>query len=77
MDLAVAENVEFAWAIQKGTPQLKAFLDDFLKTHGVGRSFGNTLMRRYLKETKYIRNARDPAEMEKFGATAPFFKRYA
>jgi membrane-bound lytic murein transglycosylase MltF len=77
MDLAVAENVEFAWAIQKGTPQLKAFLDDFLKTHGVGTSFGNTLMRRYLKETKYIRNARDPAEMEKFRATRPFFKKYA
>jgi hypothetical protein len=35
---------------QKGTPQLKAFLDDFIKTHGVGTSFGNTVMRRYLKE---------------------------
>jgi membrane-bound lytic murein transglycosylase MltF len=77
MDLAVAENVEFVWAIQKGTPQLKAFLDDFLKTHGIGTSFGNTLMRRYLKETKYVRNARDPAEMEKFRATIPFFKKYA
>jgi membrane-bound lytic murein transglycosylase MltF len=77
MDLAVAENVEFGWAIQKGTPQLKAFLDDFLKTHGVGTSYGNTLLRRYLKETKYIHNATDPAEMEKFRATEPFFKKYA
>jgi len=77
MDLAVAENVEFAWAIQKGTPQLKAFLDDFLKTHGVGTSFGNTVIQRYLKETKYVRNARDPAEMEKFRATSPFFRKYA
>jgi membrane-bound lytic murein transglycosylase MltF len=76
-DLAVAQDVDFGWAIQKGTPQLKAFLDDFLKTHGVGTSFGNTLLRRYLKETKYIRNALDPSEMEKFRATAPFFKKYA
>jgi len=77
MDLAVAEDVELGWAIQKGTPQLKAFLDDFLKTHGVGTSFGNTLMRRYLKETKYIRNATDPSDMEKFRATVPFFEKYA
>jgi membrane-bound lytic murein transglycosylase MltF len=77
MDLPVASDVELGWAIQKGTPQLKAFLDDFLRTHGVGTSFGNTLMRRYLKETKYILNATDLSEMEKFRATAPFFKKYA
>src|SRR5262249_16368325 len=77
MDLAVEEDVELGWAIQKGTPKLKAFLDDFIKTHGVGTSFGNTVMRRYLKETKYIKNARDAAEMRKFQATAPMFTKYA
>ena len=77
MDLAVAENVELGWAIQKGTPHFKAFLDDFLSTHRVGTSFGNTLLRRYLKDVKYVKNARDPAEMQKFRATAPFFKKYA
>ena len=54
LDLAVAEDVELGWAIQKGTPQLKAFLDDFIKTHGVGTGFGNTLLRRYLKDAKYV-----------------------
>jgi membrane-bound lytic murein transglycosylase MltF len=77
MDLAVAEDVDFGWAIQKGTPQLKALLDDFLKTHGVGTSFGNTLMRRYLKDTKYVRNATEPSEMGKFRATVPIFQKYA
>jgi membrane-bound lytic murein transglycosylase MltF len=77
MDLAVAEDVELGWAIQKGTPQLKAFLDDFISTRRVGTSFGNTLMRRYLKDVKYVKNARDPAEMQKFRAIAPFFKKYA
>jgi membrane-bound lytic murein transglycosylase MltF len=77
MDLVVAENVELGWAIQKGTPQLKAFLDDFISTHRAGTSFGNTLLRRYLKNVKYVKNARDPAEMQKFRATAPFFKKYA
>ena len=77
MDLAVAEDVELGWAIQKGTPQLKAFLDEFIKTHGVGTSFGNTLMRRYLKGAKYVRNATDPSEMNKFRATVPIFQKYA
>jgi membrane-bound lytic murein transglycosylase MltF len=77
MDLPVAEDVELGWAIQKGTPQLKAFLDDFIATHGIGTSFGNTVMRRYLKDAKYVKNARDPAEMKKFRTTAPYFKKYA
>jgi membrane-bound lytic murein transglycosylase MltF len=68
--------VEFGWAIQKGTPKWKAFLDEFIQSHGAGTSFGNTIMRRYLKETKYIRNARDPAEMKKFRQIAPMFVKY-
>jgi len=76
-DLVVAEDVNLAWAIQKGTPNLKAFLDECIRTHGVGTAFGNTIMQRYLKETKYVKNARDSAEMKKFRATAPIFKKYA
>jgi membrane-bound lytic murein transglycosylase MltF len=76
-DLAVAEDIEFGWAIQKGTPQLKAFLDEFLRKNGIGTATGNTVMRRYLKESKYIKNAKDPAEMKKFRSTAPTFKKYA
>jgi membrane-bound lytic murein transglycosylase MltF len=76
-DLALAEDVQLGWAIQKGTPQWKAFLDDFIKTHGMGTAFGNTVMRRYLKETKYIRNAMEVSEMNKFQATLPHFKKYS
>lgn len=77
MDLVLADDVELGWAIQKGTPKWKAFLDDFIQSHGVGTSFGNTVMRRYLKETKYVKNARDKAEIKKFRATAPVFTKYA
>ena len=76
-ELALAEDVQLGWAIQKGTPQLKAFLDDFIKTHGIGTAFGNTVMKRYLKEAKYVRNAMDPNEMKKFQGTLPHFKKYA
>jgi membrane-bound lytic murein transglycosylase MltF len=76
-DLVVSNDVELGWAIQKGTPQLKAFLDDFLKTHGVGTSFGNTLLRRYLQSAKYVRNATEESEFKKLQATAPIFRKYA
>jgi membrane-bound lytic murein transglycosylase MltF len=76
-DLALAEDVQLGWAIQKGTPQLKEFLDGFIKTHGAGTAFGNTVMRRYLKEAKYVRNALEVSEMRKFQATLPHFKKYS
>jgi membrane-bound lytic murein transglycosylase MltF len=76
-DLVLAEDVELGWAIQKGTPQLKAFLNDFIKTHGIGTAFGNTVLRRYLKTAKYVRNATEVSEMKKFQATVPYFKKYS
>jgi membrane-bound lytic murein transglycosylase MltF len=76
-DLALAEDVQFGWAIQKGTPQLKVFLDDFIKTHGVGTGFGNTVLRRYLKEAKYVKNAMEESEMKKFKETLPYFQKYS
>jgi membrane-bound lytic murein transglycosylase MltF len=76
-DLVLADDVQLGWAIQKGTPQLKAFLDDFIKTHGIGTSFGNTVARRYLKDAKYVRNATEVSELKKFQATVPYFKKYS
>lgn len=76
MDLAVANDIALGWAIQKETPHLKAFLDDFIKTHGAGTSYGNTLFRRYLKDAKYVKNAREASEMKKFAAAEGWFKKY-
>ena len=76
-DLAIARDVELGWAIQKETPQLKAALDDFLRTRAAGTSFGNTLIRRYLQSAKYVKNAQDPAELRKFHNVLPIFKKHA
>jgi membrane-bound lytic murein transglycosylase MltF len=76
MDLAVAEDVELGWAIQKGTPKFKAFLDGFIKTRGLGTAFGNTVLRRYLKNAKYVTNATEVSEMQKFKQTLPYFRKY-
>ena len=76
-DLVVADNVELGWAMQKNTPQLKAFLDGFVKTHAIGTAFGNTVMLRYMKTANYVKNATEAFELRKFQATAPYFKDYA
>ncbi len=76
-DLAVSEDVQLGWAIQKGTPQLKAFLDDFIRSHGVGTAFGNTLVRRYLQSAKYVTNATENSEFKKLERLEPVFRKYA
>ena len=44
---------KIAWAIRKGSPQLKAVVDDFIARHAKGTSLGNQVLARYLKNAKY------------------------
>ena len=68
---------EIAWAFRPNSPQLKASLDAFLKTHRQGTTFGNTLLKRYLGSTQFVTEARSPAEMKKFQAVVEMFQKYA
>lgn len=71
------EDGQIGWAMRKGSPQLKAVMDDFLKTHGQGTTFGNMMGQRYLKNTKWIKNSTSEAEMNKFKAYVKYFQQYA
>jgi membrane-bound lytic murein transglycosylase MltF len=76
-DLVIASQQDLAWAMRKNNPELKAVVDEFARTHGVGTSFGNTLVRRYLQNTKWIKNPTTAAEIRKFNETIGFFKKYS
>jgi membrane-bound lytic murein transglycosylase MltF len=76
-DLVIASQQDLAWAMRKNNPELKAMVDEFAKTHGIGTSFGNTLMRRYLQNTKWIKNPTTAAEIKKFNDNIAFFKKYS
>ena len=76
-DLVIASGEQQAWAVRKDNPQLKQLLDEFIPSHAVGTSFGNTLVRRYLQNTKFVRDSTSAEEMKKFNATAELFKKYA
>ncbi|HVJ44618.1 MAG TPA: transporter substrate-binding domain-containing protein [Dongiaceae bacterium] len=76
-DLLVNQGGDIAWAIRKNSPLLKAEIDDFMKSHKVGTSFGNTVVLRYLKRSKELHNASSEAEMAKFEKLIGFFRKYA
>jgi membrane-bound lytic murein transglycosylase MltF len=65
-----------AWALRKGSPQLKAALDDFVTRHKVGTATGNQLLTRYLKSVKYVKNAASEAERKKFLTLIEYFQKY-
>ncbi|NIO08310.1 MAG: transporter substrate-binding domain-containing protein, partial [Deltaproteobacteria bacterium] len=65
-DLAVNTGGQVASAVRKNSPLLLTELNGFLKTHGKRTAFGNQIFRRYLRSTKYVKNATSEEEMEKF-----------
>jgi len=76
-DLVIASGEQTAWAVRRNNPQLKQLLDEFIGPRAVGTSFGNTLLRRYLQNTKWVRNSTSPEEMKKFEALRALFRKYA
>ena len=75
--IVIAGNGDLAWAMRKNNPKLKQLVDEFVQTRAVGTSFGNTLVRRYLESTQWIKNPTTAAEIKKFEATVGFFKKYS
>ena len=76
-DLTVATGQNAAWVMRKNNPELKKVLDEFVAGHAAGTSFGNTLMRRYLQNTKWIKDSTSAEEMKKFASYVEYFKKYS
>ena len=76
-DVKLATGDQIGWLVQKKTPKFLALVNEFVKDHKMGTSFGNTLLNKYLKDTKWAKNNVRPIEMEKLKQTYPFFKKYS
>ena len=74
--IALLTGGDIAWAIRKGSPQLKAAADDFVARHGKGTAVGNEVLARYLKNAKYVKDAGSEAERKKFLALIQYFQKY-
>ncbi len=76
-EVTIASGGRIAWAFRKNSPKLAAMVNAFVKGHKIGTAFGNTVLRRYLRKNKWIKNAASKQELAKFYATIDLFKKYA
>jgi hypothetical protein len=76
-DLAMATGGQLAWVMRKNNPQLKQLVDEFVSSHAVGTSYGNTLVRRYLQNTKWVKDSTSAEEMKKFETNLELFQKYS
>jgi membrane-bound lytic murein transglycosylase MltF len=63
-------------ALHKNSPRLKALANEFVKGHRVGTLYGNTILNKYLKSTKWAVDATSGSEMRKFTEMASLFRKY-
>lgn len=68
---------DFAWAIRKSSPELKALLGDFVNHHKLGTLFGNDLNNTFLKDNSQLINPTTAAQMRKFNSLVALFKKHA
>jgi membrane-bound lytic murein transglycosylase MltF len=73
---AVRTGGHLAVAVRKGNPKLLQEINGWIKTHGAGSWFGNTVERKYLQSTKYATNATSQAERKKFRTIVELFRKY-
>lgn len=75
-DIKVNTNGRIAWAIRKDSPRLKDEINAFVKTHKKGTLHFNIFFKRYLQNSKYIKNALSDKDMKRFNNTLDFFRKY-
>jgi membrane-bound lytic murein transglycosylase MltF len=76
-DIKLRTNGQIAWAIRKNSPKLKEAINGFMKTHRKGTLVGNILFKRYLENTKWVRNSLNDADLKRFKEAIEFFQKYS
>ena len=67
---------DHAPAIRKGSPQLRASIDDFVARNAQRTASANMILARYLKSVKYVKDAESESERRKFLALVQYFQKY-
>jgi membrane-bound lytic murein transglycosylase MltF len=68
---------DIAWAFRKNSPKLAAAVNAFVRTHGQGTLAGNVVINKYLKTTKWVKNARSDEDRKRFSSMADLFRKYS
>jgi membrane-bound lytic murein transglycosylase MltF len=73
---ALRTGGELGWMFRKNSPLLKKEIDAFLERYPEGSATRNTLFQKYLKNTKYVKNATSKEERAKFEHAVALFRKY-
>jgi membrane-bound lytic murein transglycosylase MltF len=73
---AVRTGGEIAVGVRKDNPKLLNAVNRWIKEYGPQTAFGNMMKRRYLEDTKYVKNAADETERKKLRALVTLFNTY-
>jgi membrane-bound lytic murein transglycosylase MltF len=76
LDVVISDGGQVAWAMRKNSPQLMGVVNEFVKGHKQGTEFGNSVIARYARSPKMLKNAVAPLELKKFQETAELFQKY-
>ena len=75
-DVAVATGQTIGWAIRRDATGLKAQVDQFIKANRSGKLLGNILKKRYMENTKFVKNALADEGRRKLQSTIDLFRKY-
>ena len=75
-DLVLREGARLAWAIRPDSPQLKTFLDTFLRENREGTLFGNIIRNRYIRDFNWTENAMGATELSRYHKLSALFRKY-
>ncbi len=75
-DLAVRAGGHIGWMMRKDSPRLKKVVNDFVENNKKGTTFGNILYKRYLRDTKWVKNSLDDEDRARFRSMVEIFKSY-
>ena len=75
-DLVLREGGHLAWAVRKNNPELKKFLNEFLRDNKEGTLFGNILRNRYVRDFDWASNATASNELQKYRSLERYFREH-
>jgi membrane-bound lytic murein transglycosylase MltF len=74
--IVLAKEQQLAWATRKDSPELIQLLDDFVRDRQLGTVFGNIMLKRYLQNTNWVKDATSSEDLKKFRTYIEYFKKY-
>ncbi|HEU4688882.1 MAG TPA: transglycosylase SLT domain-containing protein, partial [Vicinamibacterales bacterium] len=75
--VAVRTGGDIAIGVRKGNPRMLQAANMFVKEYGPNTAFGNTMDRKYLESTRYVKNAAAEAERKKLRELVRMFQTYS